>query len=111
MNIPTPVFLAGVVLCLLAGYLLGVVAGPSSPDRTTATVQSYDAKTGRLCLEGDSVADLEGAEEDVLCGQWRRVEGSRTPREGDEFRFVSSLNRQQEGAEDDRVTIFGEVAR
>lgn len=110
VNLPTPVVIAAGVMCLAGGYLIGVVAGPDSPDRTTAVVSSYDANSNRLCLEGEGVADHEGADGDELCGTWQRVQGSVQPAEGDEFRFVSSLNRAQEGSEDDRVTIFGEVA-
>jgi hypothetical protein len=110
VNLPTPVILAIGVLLLLAGYLVGVVAGPSAPDRTTAVVSSYDAKTSQLCLEGEAVSELEGADGDTLCGTWQRVHGAAEPSKGDDFRFVSSLRRAQEGADDDRVTIFGEVA-
>ncbi|HSX67100.1 hypothetical protein [Nocardioides sp.] len=110
VNLPTPVVIAAGVMCLAGGYLIGVVAGPDSPDRTTAVVSSYDARTSRLCLEGDGVADLEGADGDALCGSWQRVEGSAKPAVGDEFRFVSTLHEGQSGSDDDRVTIFGEVA-
>ena len=52
VTLPTPVALAGGALCILGGYLLGVVAGPDTPGRTTATVESYDERDGRLCLTG-----------------------------------------------------------
>ena len=110
VNLPTPVVLAGAGLCLLGGYLLGVVAGPESPDRTVAEVKSFTAEGNRLCLEGESVADLAGAKDDVLCGVWRRVNGDETPEVGDQFRFVSTFHAGQSGEDDDRVTIFGEVA-
>lgn len=107
---PTPVVLAGASLCLLGGYLLGVVAGPPSPDRTVAEVKSFSSDGNRLCLEGEAVTELTGAEDDVLCGVWRRVNGDRTPDVGDRFRFVSTFHAGQSGKDDDRVTIFGEVA-
>ena len=53
VTLPTPVFLAGGALCLLAGYLVGSVVGPDTPDRTTAEVVSYTTSTSRLCLKGD----------------------------------------------------------
>lgn len=89
VNLPTPVFLASGALCLLAGYLIGVVAGPDTPARTTAEVESFDPGTSELCLRGDGATDAEGAEGDLLCGTWRRTAGSETPEPGDVFRFVS----------------------
>lgn len=109
VNLPTPVVLAGAGLCLLGGYLVGVVAGPEGPDRTTGVVESYDSGTRRLCLEGESVEDLDGAEDGILCGIWQRAASSESPHEGDRFRFVSRVSRGQSGPEDDRVLIFGEV--
>lgn len=109
VNLPTPVVLAGAGLCMLGGYLIGVVAGPDTPARTTGIVQSYDGSTRQLCLEGDAIEDHEGADEGVLCGTWQKAEGARTPRKGDDFRFVSRIDRNQSGSEDDRVLIFGEV--
>ena len=46
--VPTPVALAGGALCLLGGYLVGVVAGPDTEDTDTATVVSYDEDSDRL---------------------------------------------------------------
>ena len=89
VNLPTPVFVASGALCLLGGYLIGVVAGPDTPARTTAEVESFSAGTSELCLRGESVTDAEGAQDDLLCGTWRRTAGSRAPSEGDAFRFVS----------------------
>jgi hypothetical protein len=114
VNLPVPVLVAGGSLCLLAGFLLGTVAGPSSPDRATGTVTSYDSGTGRLCLEGDAVADQEGADDEgLLCGLWRRSAGARTPHSGDSFRFVTVLTATApEGTEtdqDQRVLIYGDV--
>lgn len=110
VNLPTPVVIAAGVFVFAGGYLTGAVTGWDSPDRTTATVSSYDAGSHRLCLKGDAVADLAGADGHTLCGQWRQVEGSTVPAVGDKFRFVSSLHKGQSGDSDDRVTIFGEVA-
>ncbi len=90
MNVPTPVFVAGGALCLLAGYLVGTVTGPNTPDRTTATVRSYDSHTGRLCLTGDAAGDQDGADSDgTLCGRWSRSGNALTPGKGDNFRFVT----------------------
>ena len=64
VTLPTPVFLAGGALCLVAGYLVGSVVGPDTPDRTTATVVSFDADDAKLCLEGDAIKDQEGVDAD-----------------------------------------------
>ena len=114
VNLPAPVVAAGATLCVLAGYLLGVVLGPDSPDRPTGTVTSYDRGSGRLCLEGDAVASQEGVDDDgLLCGQWQRTPGARTPKVGDSFRFVSVLTATApEGTDteiDRRVLIYGDV--
>lgn len=115
VTLPTPVALAGGALCVLGGYLLGVVAGPSTPSRTAAVVDSYDPDNGRLCLGGENVSDQEGVTEDgLLCGTWRRsVGGSRLPEPGDSFRFVSVVLDQPPSGEDagDRPTtvIYGDV--
>jgi hypothetical protein len=111
LNLPTPVVLAGAGLCLLGGYLIGVVAGPDTPERTTATVESFDRSTGELCLTGDAVDSHEGSEDGELCGTWQRTTGAAIPREGDTFRFVSKVSRQQSTPDDDRVLIFGDVDR
>jgi hypothetical protein len=114
VNLPAPVLAAGGVLCLLAGYLLGVVAGPSSPDRATGTVTSYDVGSGRLCLEGDGVAAQDGADDQgVLCGLWQRSAGARTPAVGDSFRFVTVMTAKApagtDADRDRRVLIYGDV--
>lgn len=108
VNLPTPVALAGGALCILAGYLLGVVTGPDSSSRTTATVQSYDDSTSRLCLAGDQVNAQEGAADSgILCGIWRHGEGaSTTPHKGDTFRFVSMTSQASQG---DRAGDIGPV--
>jgi len=114
VNLPAPVLLAGATLCLLAGYLLGVVIGPDSPDRATGTVTSYDRGSGLLCLEGDGVGSQEGAKDDgTLCGLWQRSSGAQTPEAGDSFRFVSVVTATApEGTntdDDRRVLIYGDV--
>ena len=38
VTLPTPVALAGGAICILGGYLLGALAGPDAPSRTTAVV-------------------------------------------------------------------------
>ena len=92
VNLPTPVAFAGGALCLLGGYLVGVVAGPESPGQTTAQVQSYDNGTQQLCLTGDSIGDQPGADEGELCGLWRKAARDTLPSEGDDFRFVSIVS-------------------
>ncbi|NYG56127.1 hypothetical protein [Nocardioides perillae] len=111
-SLPTPVLVAGAAMCLLGGYVLGVVAGPDGPDRATATVTSYDPGTRALCLSGDAAAQAEGADDEgVLCGTWRRTPGQDAPREGDTFRFVSVSTADDPGVADDRarVLIYGDV--
>jgi hypothetical protein len=112
VTLPTPVAVAAVALCLLGGYLVGVVAGPTGKETATAEVESYSASDSRLCLRGDAVADLEQTDEDgVLCGTWRRTQGAVTPRAGDEFTFVT-LTSPADGEGGDGVTyIYGDVAR
>jgi hypothetical protein len=98
VNLPTPVALAGAAICALGGYLLGVVTGPDQNPRTTATVESYDAGTGRLCLTGKGVNGQAGGGDDTLCGTWRRdLQSTRNPRKGDSFRFVSLTSRASKG--------------
>ena len=111
VSLPTPVFLAGGALCLLAGYLLGSVAGPDTPDRSTARVVSFDRDSSRLCLEGDATKDQAGAEPDgMLCGIWRETRGAKAPAEGDDFSFVSISNAgNDEGHRQDSVLIYGDV--
>jgi hypothetical protein len=114
VNLPTPVALAGGAICVLGGYLLGVVAGPDTATRTTAVVASYDPSTSRLCLEGEGIKGQEGTVVDGrLCGTWRRTQGDQsTPREGDEFRFVSlSVGDEAGGPEGQQPTtvIYGDL--
>ena len=117
VNLPTPVALAGGAMCLLGGYLVGVLAGPDTPSRTTAVVESYDRGAGRLCLSGDSVGDQEGVTQDgKLCGTWRRSVGDELlPKPGDQFRFVSVLVDQPPagggGDAGSGTLIYGDVVR
>ena len=60
VNLPTPVALAGGALCALGGYLLGVVAGPDTAERTTAVVESFDEASNELCLSGDDRVEDRG---------------------------------------------------
>lgn len=109
VTLPTPVLIAAAALFLLAGYLIGVVAGPDTPDRTIGVVESYNPSTRELCLTGEAVEDHERAEDGMLCGVWQRAGNSATPRVGDDFRFVIDIAEHREGDEDDRIFIFGEV--
>lgn len=116
VNLPTPVALAGGALCALGGYLLGVVAGPDTVERTTAVVKSYDAATNELCLSGPGVEGQEGQVADgVLCGIWRRTSGATAePEAGDSFRFVSLSTGPGADAPDGQpatTVIFGDVVR
>lgn len=115
VNLPTPVALAGGAICILGGYLLGVVVSPNAPSQTTGVVDSYDGSTDALCLSGDSIEDQEGATATgQVCGTWRQTEGSSaTPEPGDQFRFVSMVvdaSRAGETGDVRPVTvIYGEV--
>ncbi|MFT4010958.1 MAG: hypothetical protein QM655_13060 [Nocardioidaceae bacterium] len=108
VSMPTPLALAAGGLCLLGGYLIGTVAGPDTPSRTTAEVVSYDRTTQELCLHGDGIDGQPGASDGKLCGVWRRSSGSAIPREGDEFRFVSIVSSS---GEDSATNIYGDVVR
>lgn len=110
VNMPTPVALAGGALCLLGGYLIGVVAGPDTTARTTAEVVSYDRGTAQLCLQGEAVADVPGATDDEVCGTWRHRQGSSVPTEGDTFRFVT-MTADEPDDEEPVVYIYGDVVR
>jgi hypothetical protein len=111
VTLPTPVFVAGGALCLLAGYLVGSLVGPDTPERTTATVVSFDSSKSRLCLEGETIEDQEGADpEGKLCGTLRRTPTSEVPRKGDQFRFVSvRTSGELDGRTEQQVVIFGDV--
>ncbi|MFL6156703.1 MAG: hypothetical protein ACJ72D_11455 [Marmoricola sp.] len=111
-TLPTPVFIAGGALCLVAGYLIGTVAGPDTPDRTTATVVSFDTKNAELCLSGSSVKDEPGVSDGVLCGTWNHSLGAIEPRKGDKFRFVSMKTKRVRDSESTSVTVlYGTVVR
>ncbi|GAB3666616.1 hypothetical protein GCM10027596_34430 [Nocardioides korecus] len=111
VTLPTPVFVAGGALCLLAGYLVGTVATPGVPERTTGTVVSFDTSRSRLCLKGDGVQGQEGVDsQGVLCGTLRRTPAARTPRAGEKFRFVSvSQSGEDRGKRQQQVVIYGDV--
>jgi hypothetical protein len=114
VNLPTPVVIAGGALCLLGGYLVGVVAGPDTPDRTTGVVDSYDSSTQELCLSGDAVSEQEAVNDDgLLCGAWQRSPGSATPHVGDKFRFVTKRIADDpsdpDGDDVAEVLIYGDV--
>jgi hypothetical protein len=113
VTLPTPVFIAGGALCLVAGYLVGTVAGPDTPHRTTATVVSFNAKTSELCLEGESVKNEKDTDEDgVLCGTWSHSVDATRPRKGDTFRFVVLDTSGVKGSEPRSDTvIYGSVER
>ena len=109
VTLPTPVFLAGGALCLMAGYLVGsVLAGDPAP-RTSATVVSFDQDTAQLCLSGDKVAEQEGVDsEGRLCGTLRG--SATTPKEGDSFLFRSvRTTGEADGGDEKRVVIYGDV--
>ena len=111
VTLPTPVFLAGGALCVVAGILVGAVLLPDTPDRTTATVVSFDSGKSELCLEGDAIEDQEGVDADGrLCGTLRRTPNSQAPRKGDEFRFVSvRTSGEVDGKTEQQVVIYGDV--
>ncbi len=111
VTLPTPVFLAGGALCLVAGYLLGSVTGPGTPERTTGTVVSYERGGSRLCLEGEAIKEQEGVDsQGRLCGTWRRTPDAQTPEKGDAFRFVSvRTTGEVDGTKHQQVVIYGDV--
>lgn len=111
VTLPTPVLLAGGALCLVGGYLIGAVAGPDTPDRTTATVVSYERQGSELCLKGDAVADRAGADNGRLCGVWRRSNPSTSddPRAGDRFRFATQRVGDEAGGKDTQTVIYGDL--
>ena len=110
VSLPTPVALAGGALCVLGGYLVGVVLGPDTTARTTAEVVSFDPETDELCLTGDAVADEPATEDGVLCAAWRGDTNGPAPEPGDVFRFVTMTSEGDE-AEETVTFIYGDVAR
>lgn len=114
VNLPTPVVIAGGALCLLGGYLVGVVAGPSKPAEAIGVVESYDRSSNQLCLSGESAAAHEGADDEgVLCGMWRRSGGSTRPTAGQDFYFVAVRTSEAPAEEapelSQQVLIYGGV--
>jgi hypothetical protein len=110
LTLPAPVVVAGVVLCLLAGGVVGAVIAPDAPDRTTAKVVSYDARTSVLCLEGDSVKHEPGADSDGhLCALWRHAGPFQRPTAGDDFRFVTIRISGSGNDERRQTVIYGDV--
>ena len=111
VTLPTPVFLAGGALCLVAGYLAGSVTGADTPSRTTAQVVSFNSGTEKLCLIGDAIKDQEGVDSaGQLCGTLRRTASSQVPAKGDEFRFVSIETKgEDDGRPKQQVVIYGAV--
>jgi hypothetical protein len=110
LTLPTPVALAGGALCALGGFVVGVVAGPDTTQRTTAEVASFDPGTEELCLRGEAVAELPATEDGELCGTWRHTSSAHRPREGDQFRFVTMRSAEGEG-ERPVTYIYGDVVR
>jgi len=106
VNLPAPVAFAGAALCVLGGYIVGVVAGPDTTSRTSAQVASYEPDSRELCLTGDAVSDLPEAEDGRLCGTWRSAQSTARPREGDTFRFVVMSS---EGQGEVTTFIYGDV--
>lgn len=102
VSLPTPVALTGGAICLLGGYLVGVLTGPDTTSRTTATVVSYDTGSGELCLKGD---------DDQVCGTWRRAGESTPPQTGDRFRFVTLSGGGSGDGQKPAVMIYGDVLR
>jgi len=111
VTLPTPVFLAGGALCLVAGFLVGSVVGPDTPERTTGRVVSFDSDKSRLCLEGDAIEDQEGVDPDgTLCGTLRRTPSGELPSKGDDFRFVSvRTSGVVNGKTEHQIVIYGDV--
>lgn len=110
VTLPTPVFVAGGALCLLAGYVAGSLVESGGREGQTATVVSYTPATSELCLSGEAAADHERADEDGrLCGTWTHSRGVHQPTEGDTFRFVAVDHQLTEKADESDVVIFGTV--
>ena len=110
VTLPTPVFLAGGALCLMAGYLVGAVVGPDGHHGNTATVVSFDNGSAKLCLKGGSVKNEPGVKDGVLCGTWSHGAGTVVPRVGDTFRFVTMDTSGVRGARPrDTTVIYGTV--
>ncbi len=111
VNLPMPVVVAGGALAILGGYLIGVVAGPETPDRATGVVESYDSSKAELCLSGDAVSGQDGVSDDgILCGTWQRPRNADQPVKGDKFRFVTLQTATSPDSESGgTVLIYGDV--
>lgn len=113
LTLPIPVVVAGVVLCLLAGGVVGAVLAPDAPDRTTAKVASFDTHTSVLCLEGDSVKDEPDLNGDgQLCAVWRHSGPFHRPHAGDKFRYVTVRTTGTSTDKTKKQTlIYGDVVK
>jgi hypothetical protein len=110
VTLPTPVFIAGGALCLLAGYVAGSLVETAGRDGKTATVVSYQPASAEICLSGDAAAEHEMADDEgTLCGTWTHSRGARPPAKGDTFRFVAVDHQLTEEADESDVVIFGTV--
>ena len=113
VTLPTPVFLAGGALCVVAGMLVGGVVALPRHARTAPRAR-WSATTpsrSRLCLEGDGIKDQEGVDDNGhLCGTLRRTPNSGLPVKGDDFRFVSvRTTGELNGKAQQEVVIYGDV--
>jgi hypothetical protein len=111
VTLPTPVVVAGVAVCLLAGGVVGLVVAPDPPDHSTATVASFDPHTSVLCLKGDSVKDEPRLNDDgELCAVWRHAGRYHRPQPGQRFRYVTVRTTGTSGGEKQQQTvIYGDV--
>jgi hypothetical protein len=102
---------AGGVFLLLAGALTGFVLAPDSPNHTTASVASFNAKTSQLCLSGDGVKNEKDLNaEGQLCGVWRRSGVERKPKVGEQFRYVVvRTSGTADGKSQHQIAIYGDV--
>lgn len=110
VTLPTPVFIAGGALAVLAGYVAGSLVHDSDSGGALSSVVSYQPRTAELCLSGDAPAEHDQADEDgVLCGKWSPSRGAERPVKGDTFRFVAIDRQITEEADESDVVIFGTV--
>lgn len=87
-----------------------MVVGPDAPSANDAVVSSYDARTRELCLQGEQISGMDGSDGDTLCGVWNRGAGSRAPRVGDDFRFLTlSTAAGPDSDQPGGVLIYGDV--